>query len=202
MKILHWFVSLAVITCLFFTISPIKGSACSCVPVGTVQEELDRSSDVFSGKVISIVDPSKNKKIRSSADLVEVTIEVIQSWKGSKESEVVVYTEISSASCGFEFSLNEEYLVYANEVDGQLRVSLCSRTAQLTAATEDQNELGEGQKPVKDSPRDTENIKKSATPDKPEKPNNENQIYIISTALGIGLAVGMVVAFIMRGRKK
>ncbi|MCR2822955.1 hypothetical protein [Lederbergia panacisoli] len=199
MKIFHWFVSLTMITFLFFTISPIKSLACSCIPVGTVQEEVDRSTDVFSGKVVEIVDSNKNKKNQSSADLLEVKFEVDKSWKGSNQSELIVYTERDSASCGFEFSLNEEYIVYANEVDGQLRVNLCSRTAQLTAATEDLNELGEGQKPVKVPSSDTEKAKKSETP---EKQDNNNPIYVISTALGIGLAVGMVVAFILRGRKK
>ncbi|MBS4195686.1 hypothetical protein [Lederbergia citri] len=198
MKILHWFISLVVMTCLFLAISPSKGFACSCLPVGTVQEGVDGSTAVFSGKVIEVVDSNKNKKVQSSADLIEVKFEVDQSWKGSNQSELIVYTERDSASCGFEFSLNKEYLVYANEVDGKLRVSLCSRTAPLAAATEDINELGKGEKPLKEFSSDN-GVKKS---EKPAQQENDSQVYIIFTALGIGLAVGMVVGFIMKGRKR
>ncbi|MBS4200567.1 hypothetical protein KHA93_13090 [Bacillus sp. FJAT-49732] len=196
MKILHSFISIAVITFLFFAVSPTKGFACSCIPLGTVQDGVDGSSAVFSGKVVEIVDPNQNNKVQSSVDLVEVKFEVDQSWKGSKQSELIVYTERDSASCGFNFSLNEKYLVYANEVDGKLRVNLCSRTAELAAATEDVNKLGTGDKPVKDSSKHTKEEKKS------ESPENDSQLYIIFTALGIGLAVGLVVGFVMKGRRK
>ncbi|MCJ8007425.1 hypothetical protein ACFFF5_14495 [Lederbergia wuyishanensis] len=208
MKVLHWLISIVTITFIFFAFSPTKGFACSCVPLGTVQEGVEGSSAVFSGKVVEIVDPNQNKKIQSSADLVEVKIAVDQSWKGSNQSELIVYTERDSASCGFNFSLNEEYIVYANEVDGQLRVNLCSRTAELAAATEDLKELGEGEKPAKESSPDGKEVKKSETVEKlgnqvnPDKQDNVNQRYIIFTSLGIGLAVGMVVAFIMRNKKR
>src|SRR5690606_36426110 len=141
----------------------------------------------------------KNKKIQSSADLIEVKFEVDQSWKGSNQSELIVYTERDSASCGFEFSLNKEYVVYAKEEDGKLRASICSRTAPVASAKEDLTELGQGEKPVKQLSSNTENVKKS---EKAAAQDSGNQVYIIFTALGIGLAVGMIVGFIMKGRKR
>ncbi len=48
--------------------------------------------------------------------------------------------------------MNEEYLVYANETDGDFHVNLCSRTASLAAATFDLNELGKGEIPSKQTP--------------------------------------------------
>lgn len=189
MKILQGFISIAVITFLFFNLSPTKSYACSCVPPDSVQEELAKSSDVFSGKVIEMKDKNKLKLTQSSADLIEVKIEVNEIWKGNNQPELLVYTERDSASCGFEFALNQEYLVYANEDGGQLRVSLCSRTAPLTAATADLNDLGKGEKPV---PQD----------EKAPKDSDNNNLYFIMIGGGAGLAVGMVIAFFMSRKSK
>jgi hypothetical protein len=143
------FVISIMITIIFvLNFSPNTSYACSCVESGTVKEEWTRSSAVFSGKVIDIVDKKKNSLIQSSADLIAVLIEVEESWKGNRQNQVVVYTERSSASCGFEFTINNKYLVYANENDGKLKVSLCSRTTLLSLANEDIDELGEGEKPT------------------------------------------------------
>jgi len=60
-----------------------------------------------------------------------------------------VYTSRDSTSCGFEFTSNE-YLVYANKYDGELRASLCSRTTLLSLAQDDLNELGIGEKPTEE----------------------------------------------------
>lgn len=143
------FVISIMITIIFvLNFSPKTSYACSCVEPGTVKEELTRSSAVFSGKVIDIVDKKKNSLVQSSADLIAVLIEVEESWKGIRQNQVVVYTERSSASCGFEFTINNRYLVYANVNDGKLKASLCSRTTLLSLANEDIDELGEGEKPT------------------------------------------------------
>lgn len=134
---------------ILLTYIPDTSYACSCVPPDSVTEELERHTAVFSGKVVEMVDENKFSLIQSSADLIAVTFEVEQSWKGINQPEVVVQTERNSASCGYEFNIHNDYLVYANEVDGELRVSLCSRTAPLADASQDIEQLGIGEKPVK-----------------------------------------------------
>ena len=188
MKIFQGVMSVVLITFLLFNISPTKSYACSCMAPGSVQEELDRSSDVFSGKVIDIKDINKLKLTQSSADLMEVIIEVKEIWKGSNQPEVTVYTERDSASCGFEFALNQEYLVYANEDGGQLRVSLCSKTALLSSAGADLNELGKGEIPIPQEEK------------APEETDNNNLLFIMIGG-GVGLAVGMAIAFFMSRKK-
>ncbi|MFC7685046.1 hypothetical protein [Ureibacillus sp. GCM10028918] len=138
--------------------STTSSFACSCVVPGTTQEELDKSDFVYSGKVIEIYDLNARAIVKSSIDLLEVKFEVLDTWKGVNESEVLVYTERDSASCGVNFTINEEYLVYGNEHDGRKSVNLCSNTALLTEATDDLEALGEGQKPTKevDLGKDTE----------------------------------------------
>ncbi len=159
--------------------SPHTSHACSCVESGPVQEELERSSAVFSGEVIEIVDKNKNNSMQSSADAIAVLFEVEESWKGVNQTEVVIYTERSSASCGFEFTLNNNYLVYANEMGGDLKVSLCSRTALLSSATEDLEELGESERPTEQTSIDLTT-------------GSSTNYYIYVALLVVGLLFGVV----------
>lgn len=170
------------------TYFPNIGYACSCVEPGSVKEELGRSSAVFSGKVIEIVDENENNLVQSSADPIAVVFEVEESWKGIHQTEVIVYTERSSASCGYEFSLNNEYLVYARENDGKFKVSICSRTTTLVAADQDIEELGKGEKP-------SEQVSIDLTSE-----NYNNQIYIY--LLIVALLLGGVYITIARRKKK
>lgn len=142
------YIVLFVVFISLFNYSPTTSYACSCVKPGSAEEEMDRSSAVFSGEVIEMVETNQNMFMQSSADPIAVRFEVEEWWKGQAQSEVVVYTAKSSASCGFDFALNQEYLVYAQESDGSLQVSLCSKTAPLASAGNDLDELGVGEKPT------------------------------------------------------
>lgn len=117
---------------------PSTSYACKCVEPKSPTEELEESSAVFSGKVIDQLE-----KGRTQFNLFEVK----ESWKGFNESQVIVETVNSSSSCGYEFEDGKEYIVYTNETDGHLEVSLCSRTELLSAASEDIDELGKGEEP-------------------------------------------------------
>ncbi|AIF45248.1 hypothetical protein X953_05965 [Virgibacillus sp. SK37] len=133
-----------------FTLFQLPGisHACSCLEPGAPKEEFKHSSAVFTGKVIERIDKNENNLIQSSADQIAVVFKVDKTWKGINETEVIVYTERDSASCGFEFKLNNSYLVYATKKDNKLHVSLCSRTTTLTEAAQDFTELGDGKKPT------------------------------------------------------
>ncbi|KGX85927.1 hypothetical protein [Pontibacillus marinus] len=132
------------ITMMFLVLSSFSNTsyACSCAEPGTPKEELEKSDAIFSGKVINMHDAKKNDSIKSSGDPIAVLLEVDRSWKGVDETQVIVYTARASATCGYEFNLNEEYLVYAREVKGELKVSYCSRTENLLQASEDVIALG------------------------------------------------------------
>lgn len=174
-----------------FHSSPEIGYACSCVKPGSAKEEMERSSAVFAGKVIEITDENKNKQVMSSADPLAVLIEVEEAWKGINKTQVVVYTERSSASCGYGFELNQEYIVYADESDGKLKVSLCSRTAPLSEAEEDIHELGKGEKPTEQTVIDLET-----------KEQTIMDTFIGDNIIAIGslIAIGMA-AFVYRLRR-
>jgi hypothetical protein len=122
---------------------PAASYACSCAPPPSVEEALQRQTAVFSGKVISISE--SNKFWGSSADPVSVVFEVMGAWKGVTKSEVTVNTAMSSASCGYEFKMNTEYLVYAYGEEDGLETGLCERTKPISAAADDLAVLGKGE---------------------------------------------------------
>ncbi|WP_078379186.1 hypothetical protein [Sutcliffiella halmapala] len=115
--------------------------ACSCLPPGSPSQELDKSDAVFTGEVTGI-----KGKYNST---VEAKINVKESWKGIDATEVTVYTANDSASCGIDFEVGKEYIIYAYLEDGNYTTYLCTRTAELSYAQEDIKELGEGSTPTK-----------------------------------------------------
>ena len=144
-------------------------SACDCVK-GSFEENVGVADQIFSGKVIALVNPLQEKcmsfpkcredqhvdpntcqcasgpQIITSSDLMGVRFEVSQTWKGEQTNELTVYTESSGASCGYEFEQGKEYLVFASKGEGKLRTGLCSETQLLSEAQEDINSLRTEQK--------------------------------------------------------
>src|SRR5690606_26748955 len=88
---------------------PNKASACSCVESSSVEEELKRSDAVFSGKVIA----AEEKPAFFSAPSKSFVFEVARTWKGIEQSQVKITTGLDDGDCGFDFSMGQEYLVYA-----------------------------------------------------------------------------------------
>ena len=162
---------------------PSIGYTCSCVSEPPVQEELEKSAAVFSGKVIDIREESQFNPKRS------VLFEVSNSWKGVHETQIIVATGLGGGDCGFDFEKEKEYLVYANESsmygDKQLSTTICDRTTEMATAQKDLAILGEGKLPT-------------------EQVNLEGELGAASRTLWV-LAIGIVgIAgfFIWRRRSK
>lgn len=83
-------------------------------------------------------------KITSSADPVQVTFRVYTVWKGPRSDTLTITTARSSVSCGYEFEIGHEYLVYTHGERDDLKASLCSRTKPLAIAGGDLAALGKG----------------------------------------------------------
>ena len=119
--------------------------ACSCIVPDSPKNELQKYDTVFSGKVVNIDEQHPTTPMHSSMDPIIVTFDVDRIWKGLvDEHTITISTPQSSASCGYDFENNLEYIVYAINHENQLEVSLCSRTNLLSEATEDLEELGIG----------------------------------------------------------
>ncbi|WP_238652384.1 hypothetical protein [Paenibacillus piscarius] len=159
--------SVLVVFMTLLTVRPQVTYACSCAVPSSPVEAMEKSTAVFEGTVTSM--EKSSKLVQSSGDPVYVTFLTGAHWKGEVGEQITVSTAQSSASCGFEFTEGERYLVYARGgaegangtggadggaggtegtkgADGKakLTVSLCSRTTLYSNAQEDLNELGAG----------------------------------------------------------
>ncbi|QKS46103.1 hypothetical protein HUB94_17935 [Paenibacillus cellulosilyticus] len=126
-----------IVTLVFPLVGAERVYACSCAAYPDLSSELDAKSAVFAGEVTSMDTVSRGDVV-SSADPVFVTFEVAKVWKGSIKKETVVRTVRDSASCGYEFSLGQSYLVFANEEDGVIRTGMCTGTQPLNDSSAQQ----------------------------------------------------------------
>ena len=141
----------AVVTGLWFLVTPAPSYGCSCIVPGTPSEELEKSAAVFTGKVLSI---EKNQRLKipvvssdaptDIARQLKVHFQVDRVWKGQADETMSLGTAQYGASCGFTFVEGEEYLVYSR--DGAT-VNLCSRTKLIADGQEDLDALGAGSPP-------------------------------------------------------
>ncbi|MCU6793924.1 hypothetical protein OB236_17615 [Paenibacillus sp. WQ 127069] len=130
-----------------FIAVPQPSQACSCAKKPSVQEELQRKTAIFAGKVVKLSEPHTGF-FSSSADPVTVTFAVSNVWKGEVRAELNVNTPISGSSCGYSFEMNREYLVYASsDGTGKQTTMLCDGTKPLSGSADDLAVLGAGEKP-------------------------------------------------------
>ena len=123
-------------------LSPQSVHACSCATPKTAPDELKESDAVFSGEVRDV----SSRGGENSSGMNVVTFSVDRIWKGNVTKTQKIYTAASSASCGYNFSKGELYLVYTTQSNGsELHTGLCSRTANLDA-TDDIETLGDAKK--------------------------------------------------------
>ncbi|MGH2544037.1 MAG: hypothetical protein ACRDIB_14645 [Ardenticatenaceae bacterium] len=134
----------------FLTI-PTPSFACSCAESFPPELAAGEAAAVFAGHVTHIPSPPAGGVI-SSADLIPITFEVTQVWKGPADPVLTVRTERNDSSCGYSFREGEAYIVYARLSNGLLRTGACTRTALLADATEDLAALGRGETPQNEPP--------------------------------------------------
>lgn len=130
--ILFFILSATVITAF-----PSVSHACKCEEPPSVKQELEKSKAVFSGKVIDIKDEKNNRKI---------LFDVEETWKGVKDTQIILLDEISS--CSLDFHEGATYLVFAYDFQGDLTTNICDRTKDLSWAQEDLLKLGKGSAPT------------------------------------------------------
>jgi hypothetical protein len=121
------------------TTFPTVSFACKCDWPPSVEQELERSKAVFSGKIIDVKNEDNNRKI---------LFEVDETWKGVSESQIILTDELSS--CSLDFHEGESYLVYAYEFQGELTTNTCDRTKEISGAGEDLATLGKGTTPTEE----------------------------------------------------
>ncbi len=120
--------SLLAFICLVLICSISKGYACSCSEPAPPLESLEVSKAVFVGKVTDI-----DRELFGNNETVTLTVS--SAWKGISTTEVHVTTSSDEASCGYNFELGKEYLVYT--LQDKMETNICTRTSLLSDADED-----------------------------------------------------------------
>ncbi len=107
--------------------------ACVCVGPESPKENLEWADAVFSGKVIS-------------AKEGVYTFEVERVWKGVSESQVIVKDFSFGSDCGFNFQLNEQYVIFAytGKTEKVLTVDPCTWNQRLKNAKKIFRSIGKG----------------------------------------------------------
>lgn len=184
-----------------FTIKAPVAHACSCAMPPTVEKELERKSAIFKGKVTQITVPETGELI-STADLVAITFQVDQVWKGALAEETTIYTARDSVSCGYEgFQENKEYVVFAYESENKLQTGVCELTKPASSAGEELDALGKGYAPTAVTVKNkvTQLSGEGASEQEVPEKGNSN-VYLIAGACFAVLMLGGVVLVVRKSR--
>jgi len=103
---------------------------CDCAPPPSPEDAYSSADVVFSGQVTNIIEDWNNL-------LKEVSIDVYDVWKGTIQNQVIILTGIDDGICGYNFEVNEEYLIYGNYSGDFIWTNICTRTNLLENAEED-----------------------------------------------------------------
>jgi hypothetical protein len=124
--------------------------ACKCM-LPEFEAAREDASALFEGRVLAIDDIVGASAATNGEK--KVTLAVVRTWKGlDNEEQVELYTNGSTAACGYPFAKDASYLIYTRTHEGRSTVSHCSRTKQVADASEDLVKLGAGATPVKVEP--------------------------------------------------
>lgn len=182
-----------VVTC--FMAAPLTVKACSCAEPSSVEDQMNRKTAIFTGKLLSLTKPVEAESW-SSADRVKAQFEVKTVWKGKLNSQITVYTALSSESCGYEgFEVNEEFIVFAYGNLDRLETGLCEGTRNLEYAQEELKDLGTGYIPLKTSSQNNHLGIHSVN-------NEQNNQFKIFSVLVIILTVFILLVIFLKQRRK
>lgn len=108
-------------------LAPSLTRACSCTPPPPAQEAFASADYVIAGAIIDIAEPPLSPMAWVNGDTIMVSrsndmrsyrVLVHECWKGAVEGDtLIVFSEQESASCGYEFRKDHDYLIYGDLVD-------------------------------------------------------------------------------------
>lgn len=118
--------------------------ACACIGEATIKDDIKNSRLIFKGKILKkeiitvfntdtiyvrgLYNDLKNKKKYKSyqdykelvwgTKLLEFTVEKVELYKGKSKSESIkIRTGLGGGDCGYEFQIDETYLIFANNAE-------------------------------------------------------------------------------------
>jgi 5-hydroxyisourate hydrolase-like protein (transthyretin family) len=125
-------------------LTTLTAQACSCFAPGPPCEAYGSASAVFAGTVVSVrlAEEPKPGPVQPINYLRVFKFSVDQAYLGVAGTEVEAVTGSGGGDCGYNFTVGERYLVYANLYQNRLGTSICSRTKPFALANEDLAFLG------------------------------------------------------------
>lgn len=126
----------AIVVTVILCLGTRHSMACSCRKNPPPQQALAEAAAVFSGRVVAA-------SLAENGELYKPVLHVKDVWKGKVYERVELRTYWRCCVCGFDLEVGQDYLVYAYENEGQLWVSICSRTVLLEKAATDLSALGQ-----------------------------------------------------------
>lgn len=132
-------ITFIIITSVILTIS--QSFACSCIMPENPTKSMENATSIFIWKVSKIENSWIVDELAWWMKTKQVTFDVSNIIKWDENNEIKITTPDSSASCWFNFQENKEYIVYTYWEKDKLEVSLCSRTALTSDASEDLKEF-------------------------------------------------------------
>lgn len=111
---------------LLFALSVFASYACSCANPGKLD---NRQYDYYDFIATGVVE-----EVETEGMFTSINFQVKHFYKNKGEDSLVMLkTASSSAACGISASKGQEWLIYASVENGELHVSLCSRSIVLKA---------------------------------------------------------------------
>lgn len=127
---------LLAVTTLLLVLFAAEANACSCAGSAPPCEAYGRADAVFIGTVsFSSSVTFGEGRDRRVQRLIRFTVD--EAFRGIDGSEAEVTTGLGGGDCGYGFSLGGQYLVYAYRYKDGLSTGICTRTRNLSNATED-----------------------------------------------------------------
>jgi hypothetical protein len=134
--------TLPALAAVLLAIAPGAAWACTCSGIPEFEAAFAQSEAIFVGTPLSI-EPVED----TYPSAVLVHFSVAMAWKGVSGNSAFIQTAASGASCGYEFVLGREYLVYADAYQdlepGTFATHLCHRTHETYPNDPDLVRLGD-----------------------------------------------------------
>lgn len=119
----------------------VETNACQCAGPGRPCEAYGDAAAIFVGTVtFSSSIKIKDTDFEYTQRLVRLHID--RPIRNVNTSDIEVVTGWGDTDCGFPFRLGGQYLVYANNHQGKLETSICTRTRPLSDAAADLEYIG------------------------------------------------------------
>jgi len=125
------------IACIF-QLNSIRSCDCPQNPETELPKIIPIYSNIFKGNVsnIKISITQSNNTNTSSLIYNEISFNSIISVKGTNTNQTNYYTNSTEDSCGIQFTIGQEWLIYANLTENNITISLCSPTKLFISTNE------------------------------------------------------------------